>query len=84
MLDSLDSVYIEDDVKIIDHCNITEKYRGPTHRDIKIKINQKIPIVFHNLKNYDSYRIMQELHKSNFRINIIVNRLEKIHELQHQ
>ena len=39
MLDSLDSVYIEDDVKIIDHCNITEKYRGPTHRDIKIKIN---------------------------------------------
>ena len=29
--------------------------------NIKVKLNQKIPVVFHNLKNYDSHLIMQEL-----------------------
>ena len=38
--------------------------RDPAHRDcnVKIKINHKIPMVFHNLKN--SYLIMQELGKT--------------------
>ena len=26
-----------------------------------IKLNHKIPVVFHNLKNYDSHLTMQEL-----------------------
>ena len=45
--------------------------------NINIKLNHKIPIVFHNLKNYDSNLIMQELGKFSFKINIISNRLEK-------
>ena len=44
--------------------------------NINIKLNHKIPVVFHNLKNYDSHLIMQELGKFNFEINI-PNRLEK-------
>ena len=37
---------------------------------IKDKLNHKIPAVFHNLKNYDSYLIMQEQSKFNFKINV--------------
>ena len=36
-----------------------------------------IEIVFHNLKNYNSYLIMQELGKCNLEINVIPNGLEK-------
>ena len=45
--------------------------------NINVKINHKIPIVFHNLKNYDSHLIMQELCKFNLKINVIPNGLEK-------
>ena len=31
-----DNVYV-DDVKVRDHCHITEKYRGSAHRDCNIK-----------------------------------------------
>ena len=34
------------------------------------KLNQKIPVEFQNLKNYDFYSIKQELAKCNFKINI--------------
>ena len=55
------------------------KYRGSTHRDcnINLKLNHKIPVVFHNLKNYYSHLIMQELGKFNLKINVIPNGLEK-------
>ena len=57
-----DNDYIVTDVKVRD-CHITGKYRGSAHRDcnINLKLNHEIPIVFHNLKNYDSHLIMQEL-----------------------
>ena len=52
---------------------------GSTHRDsnINLRLNQKIPIVFDNLKNYDCHLIMQELGKFNVKVNIIQNGLEK-------
>ena len=47
-----DNDYIGNDVKVRDHCHVTEKYRGSVHRDsnIKVELNHKIPVVFHNLK----------------------------------
>ena len=56
-----DNDYADDDVKVRDHYHITRKYRGSFLRDynIKIKLNHKIPIVIHNLKNHDSHFIMQ-------------------------
>ena len=74
-----DNDYIDNDVKVRDHCHITGKYRGSAHRDcnINVKLNHKIPVVFHNLKNYDSHLIMQELGKFNLKINVIPNGLEK-------
>ena len=52
---------------------------GSAHRDsnINLRLNQKIPIVFDNLENYDCHLIMQELGKFNVKVNIIQNGLEK-------
>ena len=49
------------------------------HRDcnINVKLNHKIPVVFQNLKNYDSHLIMQKLDKFNLKINVIASGLEK-------
>ena len=44
---------------------------------INLKKTHKIPVAFHNLKNYDSHLIMQELGKFDFLINVISNGLEK-------
>ena len=41
------------------------------------KFYHKIPIVLHNLKNYDSHLIMQVLGKFSLKINVIPNGLEK-------
>ena len=67
------------DVKARDYCHITGKYRCFAHRDcnVNLKLNHKIHVVFHNLKSYDSYLIMQELGKFNLKINVIPNGLEK-------
>ena len=74
-----DNDYVGNDVKVRDYCHITGKYTGSAHRDcnINLKLNHKIPVVFHNRKNYDSHLIMQELGKFNLKLNVIPNGLEK-------
>ena len=51
---------MERDAKVRDYCHITTKNMGSAHRDciMIVKLNHKIPIVFHNLKNYDLHFIM--------------------------
>ena len=72
-----DNVYVDNDVKIGDHCHITGKYRGSSHRDctINVKLNHKISVVFHNLKHCESYLIIQKLGKFNLKKkkNVIPN-----------
>ena len=74
-----DHDYAEGRVKVRGHCNITGKYRSSALRVcyINVKLNHKIPSVFHNLKRYDSHLIMQELGKFSFKIYFILNGLEK-------
>ena len=71
--------YLERHTKVRNHCHITGKYGGAVHRNcnINVKLNHNIPIVFSNLKKYDSHLITQELGKFRFKINFIPNRLEK-------
>ena len=66
-----DNAYVDSDVKVRDHCHMTRKYRGSPRRDcnVNVKLNHKVPLVFCNLKNYDSHLIMQELGKSNFKLD---------------
>ena len=68
-----------EDEKGRDHCHITSKFRGSTHWDcnINFQLTKKIPVIFHNLKGYDSHLICSELHKFNLKVDVIPNRLEK-------
>ena len=60
-----DNSFAEGDVKVRDHCRVTGKYGGAARRDcnINVSLNYKIPIVLHNLKNYDAHLVTQELGK---------------------
>ena len=58
--------YTDDDVPVRDHCHVTGKYRGSAHQtcNLKLQISAekiKIPVIFHNLKGYDSHFIINEL-----------------------
>ena len=67
------------DSKVRDHWHITGKYRGATNYscNINLKITEKVPLIFHNLKGYDSHLIFKELSKLNAKISVIPNGLEK-------
>ena len=55
------------------------KIWGSAHRDcnIKVKLNPKTSVKFHNLKNYHAHLIMQKLSKFNYKLNVIPNGFEK-------
>ena len=42
-----------------------------------MKITKKVPVIFHNLKGYDSHLIFEELSRFNVMISVIPNGLEK-------
>ena len=61
-----DKEYTSEDIRVRDHCHITGKYRGSAHQEcnLSLRINPeeiKIPVIFHNLRGYDSHFIMQEI-----------------------
>ena len=85
--------YSEKDIRVRDHCYITGKYRGAAHQDCNInyRLTDKAPVIFHNLKGYDSHFIMQTIgeiankhtykikkgEEKQMNINIIPNNMEK-------
>ena len=88
--------YTNEDIRVRDHCHITGNYRGSAHQEcnLKLRVNPeqlKIPVIFHNLRGYDSHFIMQEIgeivknntytkkngEKCQMNINAIPNNMEK-------
>ena len=88
--------YTDEDTKVRDHCHITGNYRGSAHQEcnLKLRVNPeqlKIPVIFHNLRGYDSHFIVQEIgeivknntytkkngEKCQMNINAIPNNMEK-------
>ena len=71
------SNHVADDVKLRNYCHTTRKYEGSAQRDcnVKVKLNDKIRVASHYLKNYDSRFITQKLAKIDCKIYIITNRL---------
>ena len=89
--------YTDKDVHIRDHCYITGKFRGSAHQECNLKLrikpeDIKIPVIFHNLRGYDSHFIMQQIgqiaknhayknkkgEEQHLKINAIPNNMEKI------
>ena len=68
-----------EDEKVRDRCHFTGKFRGSGHWDcnINFQLTKKIPVIFHNLKGYDSHLIFSELHKFNLKVDVTPNGLEK-------
>ena len=62
-----------------DHCHITDEYRGAAHNacNLKLRLNPSIPVVFHNLRGYDSHLLMQAISKVEGRVSCIPNNTEK-------
>jgi len=65
-----------------DHCHITGRYRGAAHSECnkKLQINPKtdqIPVVFHNLRGYDTHHLMQAMSQLEKEVKCIANNMEK-------
>ena len=62
-----------------DHCHVTGKFRGAAHWScsINLQLTKKVPVIFHNLRGYDSHLIFNELDKFDVKISVIPNGLEK-------
>ena len=58
---------------------MTGKFRGAAHWDcnINFQLTKKVPVIFHNLRGYNSHLIFNELSKSDVNIDVIPNALEK-------
>ena len=88
--------YTDKDVRVRDYCHITGKFRGSAHQECNLKLrikpeNLKIPVIFLNLRGYDSHFIMQQIgeiankhgytnkkgEKQDLDINGIPNNMEK-------
>ena len=68
-----------DKEKVRDNCHVTGKFRGAPHWscNINLQLTKKITVMFHNLRGYDSHLIFCELVKSDVKISVIPNGLEK-------
>ena len=49
--------------KVKDHCHLTGKFRGAGHLLCNFRYNNAyhLPVVFHNLSNYDSKHLLREI-----------------------
>lgn len=67
--------------KVRDHCHITGKFRGASCNKCNLDYNYKnfkLPVIFHNLKGYDSHFILQYVGQMNKgEISVIPNTMEK-------
>ena len=66
----------DDDEKVRDHCHVTGKFRGAAHWNCNLQLTEKVLIIFHNLRGYDSHLIFDELKNFDVKIDIIPNRLK--------
>ena len=70
---------IQNDEKVYDHDHLTGEFRGAAHSscNLNFKHRNKIPVLFHNFKNYDSHIIIQGFHRYNGKIDVIPTNSEK-------
>ena len=54
-----------DDEKLRNHCHVTGKFRDAAHWScsVNLQLTKKVPVIFHNLRGYDSHLIFRELQR---------------------
>ena len=65
--------------RVRDHCHLTGKYRGAAHSicNIKMRVPEFVPVLFHNLEGYDSHLLIKSLGLSEGKIDCIPKTDEK-------
>ena len=67
--------------KVRDHCHLTNRFRGAAHAECNCnyRIPKFIPVVFHNLSNYDAHLFIKKMFIKNpeERLECIPNNEEK-------
>ena len=60
---------------------MTRKYRVAAHFNCNAdyKLSKKVPVIFHNLRGYDSHLIIKEIGKFDVKVSVTPNGLEKRH-----
>ena len=68
-----------DDKKVRYHSHISKKFRGLAHWscNVNLQLTKKNPVIFHNLRGYDSHLMFCDLHKFDVKIDVIPNSLQK-------
>ena len=74
-----DKLFDAGDEKVRDDCHMTGEYRGAAHWNCNINLKwiKKIPVIFHNLRGYESHLIIKEISKFDVKVSVIPNGLEK-------
>ena len=64
--------------KVRDHCHYSGLYRGVAHSscNLKYKIPNYIPVIFHNLAGYNAHLFIRELSKYTTGIGVIAKNME--------
>ena len=67
-----------------DHFHKTGKFKDAAHwsSNINLQLTKKFPVIFHNLRGYDSHLIFDEINKSDVKIDVIPNWIRKIDSIQ--
>ena len=65
--------------KVRDHCHFTGEYRGAAHNECNLKCKKPLilPVIFHNLQNYDSHLFIKQLSKISGDLSCIPSTKEK-------
>jgi len=70
--------FIKGDKVVWDHDHVTSAFRGAAHEvcNLNYTLTEKIPLIFHNLRGYDSH-FMEEIGKFKKSVGVIPNNMER-------
>ena len=70
--------FTNENPEVRDHCHVSGNYRGAACNkcNLGMKLTKTIPVVFHNLKGYDSHLLLTELGKFNKKISVFPNNMQ--------
>ena len=67
-----------DEEKVRYHCHVNGQFRCAAHGscNINLKLTKETPVIFHNLRGYNSHLIFNELDKFDIKVSVIPNGLQ--------